>query len=61
MDIIATRDDKPIIVKLDNNEQRASAHMERLLDEGHGIPEAVAKVEAAHPNLTEAFYAWLGK
>lgn len=61
MQVIATRQDKPIIVKLDNNEQRASAHMERLLDEGYDIPAAVERVRAAHPDLTDDFYAWLGK
>ena len=54
------RDGKPREVELTEAESQVHGAFNRLLDEGHGIPTAIARVREEYPPLPEAFYLWLG-
>lgn len=54
-------DRKPRVVKLNNREQQASGLFEHLLNCGHGITPAVARVRTVHPDLSDDFYNWLSQ
>lgn len=41
------------------DEKKADVLFSQLLDQGHGIPTAAARVREAYPNLDPAFYRWL--